>query len=56
MASSTAGIPDYYGTPETIQAFKDFLRSSNYPLKGFMMWNSHWDQLNKNAISKACTS
>ena len=55
LASTSAGGADFYGKPETIVAFKKFLASKKYALKGFMIWDSHWDQLNNNAISKACT-
>ena len=55
LASTSAGGAGYYGQPGTIAAFKTFLESKNYPLKGFMIWDSHWDQLNNNAISRVCT-
>lgn len=53
LASTQAGGANYYGRPETIQAFIQFIEGQKYPLAGFMMWDSHWDQLNNNAISKA---
>jgi len=54
LASTSAGGAAYYAQPATIKLFKEFLRQKNYPLKGFMMWDSHWDSNNQFAISNAC--
>lgn len=51
MASRDAGIPEYYGNPDVIRQFKSYLNSNGYNIAGFMMWNSHWDQLNSFAVS-----
>jgi chitinase len=56
LASTSAGGANYYATPEVIAEFKAWLAANNYPLRGFMMWDSHWDSLNKFLISDACTS
>lgn len=56
LASTSAGGPQYYASPSTIIDFKSWLKQNNYPLKGFMMWDSNWDQLNQFAISNACTT
>jgi chitinase len=55
-ASTTAGGSNYYITPEEVGAFKDWLKANGYPLKGFMMWDSHWDALNGFLISTACAA
>lgn len=55
MASMSAGGAGYYATPATISQFKTWITSNSYPLKGFMLWDSHWDALNGYAISNACT-
>jgi chitinase len=54
IASTNAGGANYYITPDIISRFKQWLKSHNYPLKGFMMWDSHWDSLNGFLISTAC--
>ncbi len=54
LASPTAGVAGYYSTPATIAQFKSWLTNNNYNLKGFMMWDSHWDALNGYAVSNAC--
>ncbi len=54
LASSSAGGASYYYTPDTITAFRQWLATNNYPLAGFMMWDSHWDSLNGYAASNAC--
>lgn len=51
LASSSAGGASYYTQPSIIQQFKQYLTTSNYPLKGFMMWDSHWDSLNSFLVS-----
>lgn len=53
LASPSAGGSQYYAQPVTLRAFKSWLVSNNYPLKGFMMWDSHWDKLNSFVISNA---
>jgi chitinase len=55
LASTSAGGASYYYPPDIITAFRSWLATNNYPLAGFMMWDSHWDSLNGNAISNACT-
>lgn len=54
LASTSAGGSAYYVTPDVIAAFKQWLDDNSYPLAGFMMWDSHWDTLNGNAVSNAC--
>jgi chitinase len=54
LASPTAGVAGYYATPENIAAFKSWLAANNHELKGFMLWDSHWDALNGFAVSNAC--
>jgi chitinase len=56
ISSKSAGGANYYATPDTISKFKDWLVAKNYPLKGFMMWDSHWDQLNNHAVSTICSA
>ncbi len=53
IASTSAGGSDFYTTPSTIQQFKNYLALKGYPMKGFMMWDSHWDLLNSYTISNA---
>lgn len=53
LASTSAGGASYYATPQTIGQFQAWLKSNNYPLKGFMMWDSNWDKLNSFLISNA---
>jgi chitinase len=55
LASTSAGGSSYYYSPDVIAQFRQWLADNNYPLKGFMMWDSHWDSLNGKAISNACT-
>lgn len=55
-ASTSAGGSSFYATPAVIQEFKSWIASNNYPLEGFMIWDSHWDALNGYAISNACAS
>ncbi len=54
LASTSAGGSNYYAQPDTIRALKSYLTVNKYPLKGFMIWDSHWDSLNQNLIAKAC--
>jgi chitinase len=54
LASTSAGGSQYYAPPETIQQFKSWLKSNQYPLVGFMLWDSFWDSLNGYAVSNAC--
>lgn len=56
LASPVAGGSNYYNDASVIQAFRDWLAANNYPLRGFMMWDSHWDELNGNIVSNACTA
>lgn len=56
LASTSAGGSQYYASPNVIIEFKSWIKQKNYPLKGFMMWDSNWDQLNQFAISNACTT
>lgn len=51
LASTRAGGAAYYYQPTVIDEFKAWLAENKYELRGFMMWDSHWDQLNDNAIS-----
>lgn len=55
LASTSAGGASYYYTPDIITQFRQWLTDNNYPLKGFMIWDSHWDALNGFATSNACT-
>lgn len=56
LASTVAGGSNYYADDTVIKAFRDWLAANNYPLRGFMMWDSHWDELNNNIVSNACTA
>lgn len=56
LASTTAGGSQYYAPGSVILDFKSWIRQNNYPLKGFMMWDSNWDKLNQFSISNACTT
>lgn len=56
LASTSAGGAAYYTQPSTISNFRKYLADNKYPLAGFMMWDSHWDQLNNFQISNACTA
>ncbi len=56
LASTSAGGANYYAPSTVITAFKSWLKQNNYPLKGFMMWDSNWDKLNLFSISNACTT
>ena len=51
LASTRAGGAGYYYQPQVIADFKAWLAENKYPLRGFMIWDSHWDTLNSNAIS-----
>lgn len=51
MASNSAGGSTYYYSPSTIQSFKSYLSMKGYSMKGFMIWDSHWDSLNSYIIS-----
>ncbi len=55
LASTSAGGAQYYAPPSAIRDFKSWIKQNNYPLKGFMMWDSNWDILNGFAISNAAT-
>jgi chitinase len=54
LASTSAGGAAYYYRPDIIESFKHWLEENKYTIKGFMMWDSHWDTLNGNLISNAC--
>jgi chitinase len=54
-ASPDAGGSNYFVSPATIKDFKDWLAGNNHTMRGFMMWDSHWDALYNNSISIACT-
>lgn len=54
-ASTSAATAIYYFTPEIIAKFQAWLKANNYPLKGFMIWDSNWDIKNNFTISKAAT-
>ena len=53
LASSKAGGSAYYASPTVITELKSFLGSKNYPMHGFMIWDSHWDTDNGRQISNA---
>lgn len=55
LASTSAGGAAYYAPSSVIKDFKKWLSDNNYPLKGFMMWDSNWDKLNGFSISNAAT-
>lgn len=46
LASKNAGGESYLFKPEVLAKFKLWLEEKKYPLGGFMMWDSHWDDLN----------
>lgn len=56
LASTSAGGAQYYAPSSVITQFKTWLKQNNYPLKGFMMWDSNWDKLNGYSISNACVT
>lgn len=56
MASMSAGGAGYYATPDTINQFKSWISAKGHPLKGFMLWDSHWDAVNGYLISTVCSS
>jgi hypothetical protein len=39
-----------------VKEFKTWLATNNYPIEGFMIWDSHWDALNGFAISTAASA
>lgn len=53
-ASTNAAGAAYYYTPAVISAFKSWLDANKYHMAGFMTWDSHWDTLNTNQVTKAC--
>jgi chitinase len=55
LASTSAGGSQFYAPPHVIREFKSWIKQNNYPLKGFMMWDSNWDILNGMVISNAAT-
>ena len=56
LASSEAGQASYFAQPSTVVSFVNFINQNDYPLKGFMLWDSHWDQKNGFKVSDACMS
>lgn len=52
-ASSSAGQSSFYFNGATIAQFKNWTLTNNYPVQGFMIWDSHWDALNGYEVSKA---
>jgi chitinase len=54
LASTSAGGAKYYAPPRVIREFKQWIKKNNYPLLGFMMWDSNWDKLNGYVVSDAC--
>jgi chitinase len=52
-SSTTAAGASYYYTPEVINKFKSWLDTNNYAMAGFMTWDSHWDDLNNNEVTKS---
>ena len=55
LASTSAGGAAYYYQPSVLQEFISWLNENKYELNGFMIWDSHWDSLNGNAISNVAT-
>jgi chitinase len=55
LASTSAGGSNYYADASVIASFRSWLTDNNYPLNGFMIWDSNWDTLNNNIVSNACT-
>ena len=55
LASTSAGGAAYYYQPSVVQEFISWLSENKYELNGFMIWDSHWDSLNGNAISNVAT-
>lgn len=53
LASTKAGGAQYYSEPSVIREFKEWIKQNNYPLNGFMMWDSNWDIKNDFVISDA---
>lgn len=53
IASTSAGGSGFYTSPTNLGQFKNYLSVSNYPMKGFMMWDSYWDSINNFIISNA---
>lgn len=51
IASTNAGGSGSYASPANINSFKCYLTKNGYTMKGFMIWDSYWDTLNKYMIS-----
>lgn len=51
LASTSAGGAAYFYQTSVLAEFKSWLAENKYELNGFMIWDSHWDQLNGNALS-----
>ncbi len=56
LASTSAGIASYYTTPATLSSVMNTLASQGNNIAGVMLWDSHWDTLNNNAISNTAAS
>lgn len=56
LASTVAGGSAYYYTPDVINAFQAWLQENDYPMAGFMSWDSHWDTENGREMSNAVLS
>jgi chitinase len=56
LASTSAGGSSFYATPAVVKEFKTWLATNNYPIEGFMIWDSYWDALNGFAISTAAAA
>lgn len=55
-ASTSAGGSSFYASPDVITQFKKWIADNNYPIEGFMIWDSHWDTLNGFAVSNAASA
>ena len=55
LASTSAGIASFYAPPTALKAAISSLKKQGIDVGGVMMWDSHWDTLNSNAISKAAS-
>lgn len=55
-ASTSAGGSSFYATPAVIASFKSWIAAKDYPIEGFMIWDSHWDALNGFAVSNAASA
>lgn len=55
LASPSAGGSLYYVNGTTFTQFTSWLMAQNYTVAGFMMWDSHWDQVNNYVTSTFVT-